>query len=143
MAEETKPKDPMSYTDIELEAMRLDKKCSAQYHGVMKLRRKIIRAKKAEHKAKQERIPTGEEIDRIRRDSPKDYNALVKKLGKAYAEKLKHNLASSTLYPPDTIRDWRMTIRAIERGIWHPTTPQMGPWRAPKQKNAYDKFMSS
>ena len=139
---EAKPKDPMSYTDNELEAMRIDKKFAGQYRDIMRFRKKVIREKKAED-AEKNVFPPGETIDRLRKEQPRKYADLVKTMGAAVKKQLEHNLATSTSYPPDTVRDWRMAIRASERGLWHPKTPQMGAWRPPKQKSAYDKFMSS
>lgn len=138
----TEPKDPMSYTENELEAMRIDKKCAVQYRDIMKFRKKVIRAKKAKL-ADKDIDPPGEVIDRLRKENPQEYAKLVKKMGKKVAKQLQHNISSSTIYPPDTIRDWRMTIRAIDRGFWHPTTPMLGAWRPPKTKTAFEKFMSS
>ena len=138
----TEAKDPMSYTEDELEAMRMDKKCAVEYRDIMKFRKKVMRANKAKDFEK-DMDPPGEMIDRMRKEKPQDYAKLVRKMGKKVAKQLQHNISSSTVYPPDTIRDWRMTIRAIEREFWHPTTPMMGAWRPPKTKTAFEKFMSS
>jgi len=138
---ETKAKDPMDYTEIELELMKSDKAKTQVYHTIMKARRKIIRA---EREAKDDRIIiSGAELDLVRKTRPKEYDKLVKKLSAQYRADLLIKVHSSTEYPQEIIREWRMIIKAIERGIWHPTTPQLGKWRPPRAKTAFEKIMES
>lgn len=137
-------KDPTSYTDIELEAMRLDKKplIQLQYNGIMKLRRKINRDKKK--KAAEEKVTvSGEEIDRMRKEDKKGYAKLVKTLGKRYKKELLIMINSTTQYPQDTIIGFKRTVQAIDSGLWHPTTPQMKAWRPKRRRTAFDKHMDS
>lgn len=139
---EKKIKAPMDYTVDEMDLMRTDKKRSEEYHQIMSMRRKAIRKQKAAEK-KDKEFPAGEVLDRMAREHPKEYRKVVKAMGKSLMAELDLKLQSTTEYPPDTVRDWRMTIRAIERGIWFPTTPQRGTWKPPKQKSAFEKFMNS
>ena len=139
---ETKTKKPTDYTEDEMDLMQIDKKRSKEYHQIMSMRRKAFRKEK-EAKKKEDEFPAGEIIDRMSRENPQGYKKLVKAMGKAVIAELDLKLQSTTEYPQDTIRDWRMTIRAIERGMWFPTTPQRGTWKPPRAKSAFEKFMNS
>ena len=138
-AKKPKTKGPMDYTELELAEMQADKKKSVLYKTIMKARRKIIREGKTDELLK----VSGEELDIMRRKDPKGYKESVEILGEQKKQQLFVRLRSSTDYPIDTVRDWNMVIKAIERGIWHPTTPQLGAWRPPRRMSAYERFMNS
>ena len=144
MKEEDKPKDPMSYTDIELETIQIDKRPSmqSQYRDIMALRRKINRAKKKKEEEKRFKI-SGEELDRLRKEDRKAYAKAVKALGKLYKAELLIMIQSTTEYPGDTIVGFKRTVRAIDEGRWHPTTPQMGTWRPKRRRTQFDKHMDT
>jgi hypothetical protein len=139
-AEETPviAKEPQDYTELELATLKL--KHPKLYKEVMEIRRKIARAEKEKN---QPPFISGEELDFLERKNPQKYKKLVTELGKRKIAELTKRLNSSTEYPKDTVLEWRMVIRAIERGIWWPPTPKRGAWRPPKRKSNYDRFMQS
>ena len=141
---EEQPKDPMDYTDIELETMRLSKQPLVQnrYAGIMKLRRTINRTKKAKAAAKRVTI-AGSDLDTLRKDDPGEYRKTVKILGKQYKAELMIMINSTTPRPIGTIVDFKKTVRAIADGRWHPTTPQLGSWKPKRGKSAFDKHMDT
>jgi len=134
-----KPYGPLDYTELELAQLRA-KKDKTLYQEVMKARREINREKK---KANDTRIRiSGVELDILAKNDPKKYAELVEKLAEQRKHDLHVRLGSSTGYAADTERAWRLEIKAIKDGGWHPNTPIMGPWRAPKRRSVYDNIVS-
>ena len=86
---------------------------------------------------------TGQELDILQRKNSTEYKKVCEALAQQTKRELLARLNSSTQYPIDTVRQWRMIIHAINTGRWHPTTPKLGTWKPPRRMTPYDKFMNS